>query len=185
MSPKNIIILLGSPRKKGNSALLAQEAAKGAQEAGAAVESFYLHGLNIRFCLGCNKCRAKTALNCVQDDDMQSLYPKLRRADAVVFASPVYWAHVTAQMKVFMDRCYALGGPEGHDLEGKRYGVILTYANIDPFKSGAINAVRTFQDSFSTGIVDIICGQAKEAGEIKKNRELMERAYRLGKELCR
>jgi hypothetical protein len=88
-------------------------------------------------------------------------------------------------MKVVMDRCFALGGPEGHDMEGKHYGIILTFANTDPFKSGTINAIRTFQDSFSSGIVDIICGNALEAGEIKQNRELMDRAYELGRQLAK
>ncbi len=181
MPVKNIIILLGSPRKKGNSTTLAKQVEKGAKEVGAHVESFLLHEMNINFCTGCCKCRQKTEKNCVMEDDMQLLYPKLRKTDAIVFASPIYWAHVSGQMKVFMDRCFALGGPEGHDMEGKQYGIILTYANADHFKSGTINAVRTFQDSFPTGIVDILCGNAAEAGAIKHHKLLMERAYHLGK----
>jgi hypothetical protein len=82
-----------------------------------------------------------------------------------------------------MDRCFALGGPEGHDMEGKRYDIILTYANSDHFKSGAINAIRTFQDSFSSGIVDILCANAMEAGIVKENMNLMDRAYNLGEQI--
>jgi multimeric flavodoxin WrbA len=141
--------------------------------------------MDIQFCTGCSKCREKTSKNCVIEDDMQLLYPKLRQTDAIVFASPIYWAHVFAQMKVVMDRCFALGGPEGHDMEGKRYGIILTFANTNPFKSGTINAIRTFQDSFSSGIVDIICGNALEAGKIKGNKKLMDRAYELGRQLAK
>jgi multimeric flavodoxin WrbA len=185
MSVKKIIILMGSPRKKGNSCILAEQVSKGAIEAGANVENYFLHDMNIQFCTGCSKCREKTSKNCIIDDDMQLLYPKLREADAIVFASPIYWAHVSAQMKVLMDRCCALGGPEGHDMEGKRYGIILTYGHLDPFKSGTINAIRTFQDSFSTGIVDILCGKAFEAGKIKENKELMDKAYELGLQLAR
>lgn len=175
--------MLGSPRKKGNSTTLAKQVEKGAKESGAFVESFFLHEMNINFCTGCGKCRQKTLKNCIIKDDMQLLYPKLCRADAIVFASPIYWAHVSGQMKVFMDRCFALGGPEGHDMEGKQYGIILTYANADHFKSGAINAVRTFQDSFLAGIVDILCGNASDAGSIKHNKPLMERAFQLGKRI--
>ena len=184
MNRKKIIILLGSPRKNSNTAALAGEVERAAGDAGAQVESFFLHGMDIQFCTGCESCREKTSKNCVIDDDMQLLYPRIREADAIVFASPIYWAHVTAQMKVFMDRCFALGGPEGHDMEGKRYGIILTYANPDYTKSGTINAVRTFQDSFRSGIVDIICCNAEEAGIAKKNRAYMERAYELGKQLA-
>ena len=185
MDKKSIVILLGSPRKKGNSSILAGQVSKGARKAGANVETFYIHGMDIQFCMGCGKCREETSKNCVIEDDMQLLYPKLRRADAVLFASPIYWAHVSAQMKVVMDRCYALGGPEGHDMEGKRYGIILTYANSDPFKSGTINAIRTFQDSFSSGIVDVLCGKASKAGEIKENQQLMEQALELGRKLAK
>jgi multimeric flavodoxin WrbA len=184
MKKKRIVILLGSPRKKGNSSILADQVSKGARKAGAEVETFYIHKMNVQFCRGCSTCREKTSRNCVIKDDMQLLYPKLRKADAVVFASPVYWAHVSAQMKVVMDRCFALGGPEGHDLEGKQYGIILTYANSEPFKSGTINAIRTFQDSFSSGIVDVLCGRASQAGEIKENQQLMGQALELGRKLA-
>lgn len=184
MNSKNIVILLGSPRKKGNSTFLAKQVKQGAEDSGAIVEMFYLHRMNIKYCIGCSKCREKTSKNCVTDDDMQLLYPKLRRANAIVFASPIYWAHVSGQMKVFLDRCYALGGPEGHDMEGKQYGIILTYANSNHFQSGTINAIRTFQDSFSTGIVDIICGNAMEPGEIIKNSAVVDRAYKLGQLLA-
>lgn len=183
MNTVDIITILGSPRKNGNSIALAKQVGQGAKDSGANVEAFHIHGMDIQFCAGCSKCREKTSDNCVIDDDMQRLYPKLRQAHAIVFASPIYWAHVSGQMKVLMDRCFALGGPEGHDIEGKRYGIILTYANPDHFKSGTINAIRTFQDSFSTGIVDIICGNAMEAGKIKENEKIMDRAYTLGKQL--
>jgi multimeric flavodoxin WrbA len=185
VSNKKVIILLGSPRKNGNSTALAGEVERGAEEAGAEVESYNLHEMNIRFCTGCGSCREKTSKNCVIDDDMQLLYPRLREADAVVFASPIYWAHVTAQMKVFMDRCFALGGPEGHDLEGKLYGIVLTYANSNHFESGTINAIRTFQDSFSSGIVGIICCNSDEAGSAGEKGDFMERAHQLGALLAR
>ena len=95
MDPIDIITVLGSPRKNGNSIALAKQVEQGAKDSGANVENFYLHGMDIQFCTGCSKCREKTSKNCVIDDDMQLLYPKLRRAHAIVFASPIYWAHVS------------------------------------------------------------------------------------------
>ena len=67
-----------SPREKGNSAVLAERAAQGARDAGAVVESIYLHGMDIRPCDGCDLCSAGA---CVIPDDMQSLYPKLAAAE--------------------------------------------------------------------------------------------------------
>ena len=188
MGTKKILLVMGSPRKEGNSATLAKQVAAGAEATGAEVESFYLHTMNIQPCTACDACREDTGKDCVIDDDMQALYPKLRRADALVIASPIYWFTVSAQTKAFMDRWYAFGNPQEEyaAFSGKRIGIVLTYADLDPFVSGAVNALRTFQDAFNyvgAEIVGMIYGSASEAGEIRNNRDLMERAYELGKQL--
>ncbi len=72
-------------------------------------------------------------------------------------------------------------------INGKQIGIILTYEDTDPFTSGAVNALRTFQDVFDylgADIVSMIYGRASEVGEIKSNQELMDRAYKLGQELA-
>jgi multimeric flavodoxin WrbA len=120
---------------------------------------------------------------------MQLLYPKVREADALVYASPVYWFTISAQLKLFMDRCYALGGDEveDHALAGKRIGVVLTYGGDDLFDSGGINAIRTFQDTFRyipAEIVGFVHGQAGGAGQIKVNEDVMQEAYDLGRKLA-
>ena len=74
---KKILVLLGSPRKKGNSTTLAKQIAQGAESAGAEVETVYLNGLDIKPCQGCYACKKKDSKGCVVDDDMQSLYPKI------------------------------------------------------------------------------------------------------------
>jgi len=188
MGDKKILLVMGSPRKDGNSATLAKQVAAGAEAAGAEIESFYLHGMNIQPCTACDACREERDKDCVIDDDMEILYAKLRQADALVIASPIYWFTVSAQTKLFMDRWYALGGPgeEYAAFAGKRIGIVLTYADVDPFASGAVNALRTFQDAFNyvgAQNVGMVYGSASEAGEIGNNRDLMEKAYELGKQL--
>jgi multimeric flavodoxin WrbA len=185
-----IVIVKGSPRKNGNSAILAERVAAGAEATGAKVESFYLHGMDIQPCDACDACKGVADLDCIIEDDMQILYPKLWEADAIVYASPVYWFTVSAQMKLFMDRCYGMGDdtdePEEHALAGKRIGIVLTYGGDDPFDSGAVNAIRTFQDMFNyipAEIVGVVYGYASDAGEIRKNEDVMEKAYELGKKL--
>jgi multimeric flavodoxin WrbA len=194
-----VLIVLGSPRKKGNSAALAGEVAKGARAEGARVETVYLHGLKIGPCSACEACQTALKTDCVIDDDMKALYPKARKADAVVFATPVYWFTMTAQTKLFIDRCYALGmtkeveGPAGpeyvteSDLAGKRIGVLLTYGDKDPFLSGGVNALRSFQDMFryiGSPIVGLVYGSAVAAGEIAGKAEVMAEAYNLGRRLA-
>jgi multimeric flavodoxin WrbA len=187
MSRKKILIFMGSPRRAGNSSTLAKRVAEGAEAAGAKVESFFLHEMDISPCDACEACRDKSETDCILEDDMKDLFPKLRQADAIVIASPIYWFTVSAQTKLLMDRWYALGGPEGHAFKGKRFGIVLTYADTDPFSSGAVNALRTFQDALNyvgASSIGMVYGSAWEAGEIKKNKELMEKAYALGKQLA-
>ena len=187
MARKKVMIVVGSPRKKGNSSILAKQAAAGAKADGAVVETFYLHDMNIKPCTACDACRKKKDTDCVLDDDMQQLYPKLRNADAILIASPIYWFTVSAQTKLFMDRWYALGSEEGYALTGKRFGIVLTYADADPFSSGAVNALRTFQDAFrfiGAKMVGMVYGSAWKAGEIRRNEAVMAEAYELGKKLA-
>ncbi len=186
MSGTRIVIVMGSPRRNGNSASLAGRVADGARSVGGEVESLYLHDMNISSCDACDVCREEIETDCVINDDMRDLYPKLREADALVIASPIYWFTVSAQTKLFMDRCYALGGPQGNALKGKRIGIALAYGDSDPFNSGAVNAIRTFQDAFNyigANIVGMVYGSASDPGEIKSNRALMDKAYQLGRQL--
>jgi multimeric flavodoxin WrbA len=183
-----ILALFGSPRKKGNSTLLANHIMLGAESKGAAVESIYLNGLNIKPCQGCYACQEEGSKGCVVDDDMQDVYSKVVEADALIIASPVYWFTMSAQTKVFMDRCIALYN-ENHDesrLYGKNIAIAMTYGDKDAFSSGCINALRTFQDAYNfvgADIVGMVYGSAEEPGEIAANSELMQNAEALGKEL--
>jgi multimeric flavodoxin WrbA len=185
MSNKHVLILKGSPREKGNSSVLADQVAAGAKSTGAEVESFYLHSMDIRPCDACDVC-TETGNGCIIEDDMQLLYPKLRQADAIVIASPVYWFTLSAQTKLCIDRWYALESPAGNALTGKQFGLVLTYGDTDPYTSGGINAIRTVQDMcryLRASIVGIVYGTASKPGEIQNQPDLMNRAYKLGQRL--
>ena len=185
MNTPYILILKGSPREKGNSSTLAEQAAAGARQAGAEVECFDLHGLDIRPCDACDLCQGGD--DCVIEDDMQALYPKLRRAEAILIASPVYWFTMSAQTKLCIDRWYALQTSDGNELRGKRFGVILTYGDTDPYTSGAINAIRTFQDMvryLKAELVGIVYGSASDVGDVQKQPGLMAEAFKLGEKLA-
>ena len=187
MSVKHILILKGSPREKGNSSTLADQVAAGAAASGAQVESFVLQNMNIQPCNACGACHETGDMQCVIEDDMQILYPKLRNADAIVIASPIYWFTMSAQTKLCIDRWYALEGPRGNALAGKQIGIVLTYGDSNQFTSGAINAMRAFEDMFryiKAEIVGMVYGTAMNAGDARKQPDLMERAYKLGQELA-
>lgn len=182
---KNILILKSSPRKNGNSNTLADRVTEGARDAGATVESHNLHEMDIRPCDACNSCLETDGV-CVVGDDMQVLYPKLRQADAIVLASPIYWFTFSAQLKTCIDRWYAFEGAEEHPLRRKRFGIVLVYGDSDPYNSGAVNAIHTFESMFryiKAEIVGLVYGSANDIGDVQKQPELMEKAYQLGRKI--
>jgi multimeric flavodoxin WrbA len=184
---KKVLVLLGSPRRKGNSATLADRIARGAKSAGAKVETIYLHGMKIAPCKACFTCQKKNSRGCSIQDDMQDLYLKLIEAEAWVVASPVYWFTMSAQTKIFMDRCFALPAYRKEPFSGKRIAVAMTYGGEDPFDSGCVNALRTFQDAFGyigARIVGMVYGSAMDAGQIRSNEKVMQEAFDLGKKLA-
>jgi len=183
---KTVLVFKGSPREKGNSSLLADNAAEGAKAVGAEVESFSLHRLDIHPCDACDICQ-ETGV-CVLKDDMQPLYTRMVEADAILIASPIYWFTMTAQTKLFIDRWYALQGTAGNQLEGKKFGIILTYGDTDVYTSGAINAIRTYQDMFhyiKADLTGLVYGTANDEGDVLTQPELMQQAYKLGEKLAR
>lgn len=185
--PNKVLILKGSPRERGNSAALAERAAVGAREAGAQVESVYLHSLDIRPCDGCDLCK-ENGVFCVIEDDMQSLYPKLLAADAILLASPIYWFTYSAQLKLCIDRWYGLWNLQGEAFHGKPFGIILAYGDTDLYNSGGINAIHTFETMLRflrAEVAGIVHGSLSDPGDAEKNPELMEQAYQLGQKLAR
>jgi multimeric flavodoxin WrbA len=109
-----------------------------------------------------------------------------KNSNSTILAHPVYWFTINAQTKLFIDRWYAFGADEYACFKGKRVGLILTYADRDAFASGAVNALRAYQDIFGyleakiTGIVRVTADRAGAAG---KNRKAMKEAYELGKKI--
>jgi multimeric flavodoxin WrbA len=190
MAKKNkatkVLVLLGSPRKHGNSALLAEAITKGAESRGAEVETVFIQGKKIEACTSCYHCQKKGSKGCSIHDDMQSIYKKLIAAQAWVIASPVYWFTMSAQTKLWMDRLFALPAYAKHPFSGKRIAIAMSYGGADPFDSGCINALRTFQDAFSyteSNLVGMVYGSAMGAGEIKSDKTLMKAAEELGRKL--
>jgi multimeric flavodoxin WrbA len=183
---KQVLVILGSPRRTGNSSTLAARISRGAKSAGAEVETVFLQDLEISPCRGCDTCQKHDSKGCATEDDMQEIYPKLIKAAAWVIASPVYWFTMSAQTKIFMDRCYALPAYAKNPFAGKRIAIAMSYGDADPVRSGCVNALRTFQDAYSytrSKIVGMVYGSAMKAGEIENNETLMREAEELGKRL--
>jgi len=134
-----VLAFNSSPRmEKGNTALILTPFLEGMREAGAEDELFYTRKLKINSCTGEFNCWLKNPGKCYQDDDMNLLYPKLREADILVFATPVYVDGVSGPMKNLMDRMLPLLQPfcelrDGHCRhplrEGNEHGKVVLVSN--------------------------------------------------------
>jgi multimeric flavodoxin WrbA len=131
-----------SPRKNGNTVTLVKAVLKGAEARGAEVRLVNLCELEMRGCIACEGCK-KDLGTCVQKDDLSPILRDLKEADAIVLATPVYWWHVTAQLKMLTDRfyCYFLEGldPETGEPKyetafpgGKKFVVITSRGDPEP-----------------------------------------------------
>jgi len=104
-----ILAVNGSARKqKGFTQVVLDRFLQGAAEAGAKVELIHAAGLDIHPCLSCWQCWFKTPGKCVQNDDMAGVIDRLKAADVIVLATPVYIDHMSAQTKAFVDRMMPL-----------------------------------------------------------------------------
>lgn len=104
----NILVVTGSPRKNGNTEIMAEVFAEAAKEKGHEVTVKKLSSLRVNPCLACKYCFTHDGV-CVQKDDMNSILKDLSKTDLLVIASPIYWFDISAQTKCFIDRMYAFG----------------------------------------------------------------------------
>jgi multimeric flavodoxin WrbA len=160
-----VLGIVGSPRKGGNTEIMVEEALAAAREAGAETEIASVAGKNIAPCDGCSACHRAGV--CHIKDDMQSIYPKLESADAIIFGTPVYFGGVSAQMKAIIDRTFKyLEDPkEPRKLRGKVAAPIVTARRV-----GA-GQTRTFLYGFfaGQGMVPVrgAIGYGRLKGEVK------------------
>lgn len=176
--PKKVLILSASPRKGGNSDLLCDEFARGAQEAGNAVEKLRVCEHKIAPCRGCYFCRDHGG-ECVYKDDMAAILQKMIDADVIVLASPVYFYAVNAQLKALIDRTVARW-LEVHD---KEFYYIVTMEDDDPAAGEtAVNCMRGYADCVEGAVEKgvLIAADVYEAGKVKGT-EYMTQAYEMGK----
>lgn len=175
---KNVLIISGSPRKGGNSDLLCDQFAKGAEEAGGNVEKIFLADYNIKYFEEEDEQRVGERRN-EAEDDAPALMDKLVNADIVVLASPAYYLNVTGQMKVFIDRTYS----HLSELKNKEFYYIVTSAdNTDQSADRTIDGFRGFVMCLPNSVER---GSIKGTGLGRKgaveDSKFMEEAYELGK----
>ncbi len=117
---KKVVVITGSPRKNGNTEMLADAFIKGAESAGHQVSKFDAAADPIQPCRACDACYSKGKA-CVFDDGFNRLATVLEDADVTVFSSPVWWFSCSGQMKMVVDKLYAFSGNSVKKLKGTSY----------------------------------------------------------------
>jgi multimeric flavodoxin WrbA len=177
---KKVLVLMGSPRKGGNSDRLSDEFIRGAEEAGHVTEKIYLKDKKISGCLGCSACQ-RNGGTCIQKDEMKEIYIKMTEAEVIVFASPVYFFTWNAQMKTVLDRTFALEAK----LTGKTFYLISAgQAPEEQYMTTMIDSFRKYISCFRAGGNQeggYVFGYGTDKpGEVVGTPD-MEQAYKMGK----
>jgi len=177
---KKVLIVSASPRKGGNSELLAEEFARGAAETGAQVETIRLRDMELNFCRGCLACQ--TTCRCVISDGASEALDRVRHADVLVFATPIYYYAVCGQLKTFLDRMNPLFAA-GHDFRQ----VYLLASSADSESTAMDGAVKDLEGWIScfdgAELSGVVRGTgADKLGEIKTtNPAALAEAYEMGR----
>ncbi len=174
---KQVLILSSSPRKGGNSDTLCDQFLRDAEEAGNRVEKIRLAEQKIDYCSACYAC--KKLGHCVKQDDMASIIEKMRKADVIVLATPVYFYTMCAQMKTMIDR--TLGGVQQEGLENKDFYLIVTAAAGKAELERTVYGLRGYLECLpGAREKGVIYGAgAWQLGNIQGN-QAMEEAYQAG-----
>jgi multimeric flavodoxin WrbA len=187
-----ILAVYGSPRRRGNTATLMQQAVRGARDAGSAVEEIVLRDMNISPCLELYACRETG--RCGIDDDFGPIHEKLLACRGLMLASPIFFYAVSAHTKIFIDRCQALWAqkyliekaPFGLR-EPRRKGLFLSAGATGGPKlfDGALMTVRYFFDVLDMELYRALLYRRLDGEEdALKFPETLDEAYRAGREFA-
>jgi multimeric flavodoxin WrbA len=182
-----VIGVNGSPNPNHNTGFLVRKALEGAGQRGAQTRLFDLGRMRIGPCIACMKCKKTGA--CGLKDDMLGFHDTVRHATALVLATPVYFDHVTAQFKTFLDRLYCYLGPdmEKNFPKNVRAGIVITYGDNDPVMYDGIIEWIKGRMSLYFGVETV--GSVKAAGcpqtlTVDRDQESVDRTLDLGRLLA-
>jgi len=180
---------MGSPRIKGNTDLLLDEALRGAQSQGAEVEKIIVDKLKISPCREYYRCLRDG--NCAIRDDMDDIYPKLLEADGVIVASPMFFYGLTSQVKALIDRSQALWVRrfilKQNLPDAVRKGAFIAVGATKGQRlfDGAILTVKYFFQSIGVKYTaELLVRGVDKKGEIREHPTALSDAFELGRRLA-
>jgi multimeric flavodoxin WrbA len=179
----NILGIFGSMRANGNSDWMINRILDSAKNEGAHVERIFLRDLHIEYCKGCDACHENGG-ECVIEDDMQGIYPKLLEAHVIVVGCPNYFKNVSALMKNFVDRTNAFVRVKPRKLEGKyAIGLCVGGEELEDTQH-CEDALSRFFRGHRMRILSMVKARADALGSISGNIELEKKLLEIGKKLA-
>lgn len=177
---KRIVVLNGSPRRKGNTSALVRKFTEGAESAGNTVKEFFLDGMDIHGCKGCFGGHSSRECPCVQKDDMVQIYPAVRDCDVIVLATPLYYWNMSGQIRTAIDRLFALEEGDGNLLRGNgRASALLMAAEGNGFEDVLLYYNHLMKHLRWENLGHVLAGGNGDVGDIEGKAEL-QKAYELG-----
>jgi multimeric flavodoxin WrbA len=186
---KNILILSGSPKKNGNTAALVEWFMEGAGSKNAKIEVIHAAFLQYKFpgCTSCRACQKQEAYECVIDDDANLALRKMAAADVIVMATPLYFFAASAQLKVLIDRMFALykwdnaAGTMRTVLKGKTL-LLLGSAYEDVGLDAMEKPFMLTADYSGMEYGSLLATNAGESGDIRRRSDIREKAVAFGQQ---
>ena len=177
----NVLVISTSLRAKSNSDILTERLIAGAKGAGHTVEHISLKGKDIRFCIGCLACQ-KTQ-KCILKDDAVEIADKVKNADTLVFATPIYYYEMSGQMKTLLDRMNPLYTT---DYRFRKVYMLSTATEDEEYvPEKAVSGLQGWVDCFEKAELagSLFCGGIADPGEAAGKQEEQDEAYQFGRSL--
>ena len=170
-----ILVLNGSPHPDGATSDMVNAFAQGARDKGHEVLIIHVAHKNIRGCMDCGYCRSRERGVCVQKDDMQDIYPEILSSDMVVFASPIYYFTLSAQLQAAIQRTYSIDIPKGV----KKVALILSSGGKYVYGPAITAYYQSIVEYWGVENAGIFTANGRQNKSEKKRKEL----YRFGASL--
>ena len=168
---QKVEVLVGSPRKRGNSYLMSKMLVDNLNEDKYVSNISFLYDFEINPCVDCRACK-KNEMVCILEDDMKDLYTRIEDADIIVVATPIYWFGPTAKTKLFLDRLrpyYA-----NKRLTGKQLALLLPAGTGAPDCDLTIEMFKRATVALQMKYIGEVTAKAYNIGEIKNDKKAVE-----------
>jgi multimeric flavodoxin WrbA len=183
----SVLALLGSPRKRGNTDIMADELLAGSRDSGAETSKIYLDDYHVRP-IGEVRDDSRQRDDSRSDDDFPALLERFLSADVVVWSTPVYWHGPSAQMKCFIDRMSPYFNHPGYAsrFRGKGHVVLCSFGSRDPGHGRWVTDPMklTVEVLHGTYLGDV-CASAYEKGKVRQDPDVLEACRELGAKAAR